>query len=129
MLDGPWDKRLPMNINQASSQVIINHAFNLLSSFMCYIITISGGSDALEPSEDKWGDGAGVVVVECHHSQSDDQVAVGGQGIIIYEYTACSFMLFCFRCNCYCGHCCIINTGTTYHCSFLHFVEKKTCPI
>ena len=31
VLDGPWDKKLPMNMNLAYSQVIINHAFNLLS--------------------------------------------------------------------------------------------------
>ena len=52
---------------------------------MCYMITISGSSDALEPWEDKWGDDDGGVVVKCHHQQpdTDDSVASADQGLNI----------------------------------------------
>ena len=49
---------------------------------MYYIITIQGGSNALEPWEDKWGDGDGGVVVKCHQHQpdTDGSVASADQG-------------------------------------------------
>ena len=53
-----------------------------LFSFQMLII-ISGSSDALEPWEDKWGDGDGGVVVKCHQHQpdTDGSVASTDQGL------------------------------------------------
>ena len=81
VLDGPLDKKLSMTI--AKSRVVMKSPSP--SPFMCYIITISGSSDALEPWEDKWGDGDGGVVVKCHQHQPDTEgsVASADQGLNI----------------------------------------------
>ena len=81
VLDGPLDKRLPMT--RAKSRVVMKSPSP--SPFMCDIITISGSSDALEPWEDKWGDGDGGVVVKCHQQQpdTDGSAASADQGLNI----------------------------------------------